>query len=120
MCSAFRELPDPRRKESRFQAIGRELKLPERAEPRAPRRFPSASNFRLAETYVIKLNARTWTPPTLLGFQVSMACRDRLHPYIRTFAAACAAVPDGIGWLVPLRFFALVVPRSFWVSPTPV
>jgi len=49
-----------------------------------------------------------------------MACRDRLHPYIRTFDAAYAAVPDGIGGLTPNRFVALVVPRTFWVVPTPV
>ena len=61
------------------------------------------------------MNVRTWTPPTLPGFQFLMACRARLHPYIRTFAAARAAVPDGIGWLVPIRFFALEVLRTFWV-----
>jgi hypothetical protein len=33
--------------------------------------------------------------------------QDNLHPYIRPFAAARAAVPDGIGWLAPNRFFAL-------------
>jgi len=27
----------------------------------------------------------------------------RLHPYIRTFAAALAAVPDGICWSTPLK-----------------
>src|SRR5258708_22240109 len=41
-------------------------------------------------------NVRTWTSPTLPGFQLLMACRARLHPYIRTFAEASAAVPDGI------------------------
>jgi hypothetical protein len=35
--------------------------------------------------------------PTLPSFQFMSACRLRLHPYIRTFAAAFAAVPDGIG-----------------------
>jgi hypothetical protein len=48
---------------------------------------------------------RTWTPPTLPGFQHLMACRARLHPYIRTFAAARAAVPDGIGWLASQSLF---------------
>jgi len=43
-----------------------------------------------------------------------------LHPYIRTFAAALAAVPDGIGWLVPNRFLALEVLRTFWGVPTTV
>jgi hypothetical protein len=57
----------------------------------------------------------TWTPPTLPGSHVLMACRDRLHPYIRTFAAACAAAPDGIGWLAPIRFVALEVLRTLWV-----
>jgi hypothetical protein len=39
---------------------------------------------------------RTWTPrlPSDLFMMVLM---DRLHPYIRTFDAAPAAVPDGIG-----------------------
>src|SRR6184192_4145541 len=60
-------------------------------------------------------DVRTWTPPTLPGFQCLMACKERLHPYIRTFAAARAAVPDGIGWLAPNRFFALEVLRTFWV-----
>jgi hypothetical protein len=64
---------------------------------------------------VFELNVRTWTPPTLPGFQFLMACRERLHPYIRTFAAARAAVPDGIGWLAPNRNFALEVLRTFWV-----
>jgi hypothetical protein len=44
-----------------------------------------------------------------------MACRASLHPYIRTLAAARAAVPDGIGWLAPNRFFALEVLRSYLV-----
>jgi hypothetical protein len=44
-----------------------------------------------------------------------MAYRERVHPYIRTFAAARAAVPDGIGWLAPNRFLALEVLRTFWV-----
>jgi hypothetical protein len=65
-------------------------------------------------------NVRTWTSPALPGFQVVMARRSRLHPYIRTFAAACAAVPDGIGWLAPIRSVALYVPRTFWVLPTTV
>jgi hypothetical protein len=43
-----------------------------------------------------------------------------LHPYIRTFYAAYAAVPDGIGWLAPICFLALVVPQPFWVLPTTV
>ena len=58
--------------------------------------------------------------PSLPSFQFVMACRNRLHPYIRTFAAACAAVPDGIGWLAPDRFLALEVLRTFWVLPTTV
>jgi hypothetical protein len=33
--------------------------------------------------------------PTLPSFQFMRAYRIRLHQYIRTFAAACAAVPDG-------------------------
>jgi hypothetical protein len=36
-----------------------------------------------------------------------MMVMDRLHPYIRTFGAALTAVPDGIGWSAPSRFFAL-------------
>ena len=52
--------------------------------------------------------------PTLPSFQFMMACRIRLRPYIRTFAAACAAVPDGMGWLVPNRFLALEVLRPLW------
>jgi N-acyl homoserine lactone hydrolase len=35
--------------------------------------------------------------PTCPGFRLMMACRIRLQPYIRTFAAARAAVPDGFG-----------------------
>jgi hypothetical protein len=58
--------------------------------------------------------------PTCPGFQFLMAYRDRLHPYIRTFAAACAAVPDGIGWLAPNRFLALEVLRTFWALPATV
>jgi hypothetical protein len=58
---------------------------------------------------------RTWTPPTLPGFQFLMGYRERLHPYIRTFSAARAAVPDGIGWLAPNRFLALEVLRTVWV-----
>lgn len=57
-------------------------------------------------------NDRTWTPPTLPGFLGLMACRKRLHPYIRTFAAACATVPDGFDWLAPIRYVALEVPRT--------
>src|ERR1700730_11562988 len=53
----------------------------------------------------LQANVRTWTPPTLPGFQLLMACRARLHPYIRTFAAARAAVPDGIGWLASQSLF---------------
>jgi uncharacterized protein (TIGR02001 family) len=37
----------------------------------------------------------TWAPHTLPSFQFMKADRIRLHQYIRTFAAACAAVPDG-------------------------
>ena len=33
--------------------------------------------------------------PSLPSFQFMKADRIRLHQYIRTFAAACAAVPDG-------------------------
>jgi hypothetical protein len=32
--------------------------------------------------------------PTLPSFQFGRAYRIRLHQYIRTFAAACATVPD--------------------------
>jgi hypothetical protein len=39
--------------------------------------------------------------PTLPSFQFMRACRIRLHQYIRTLAAAEAAVPDGFGWLAP-------------------
>src|SRR5437773_12179494 len=53
----------------------------------------------LSGTHFSKPYFRTWTPPTLPGFQLLMVCRASLHPYIRTFAAARAAVPDGIGWL---------------------
>jgi len=45
---------------------------------------------------------------------------ELVHPYIRTFCAAFAAVPDGFGGLAPNRYLALEVPRSFWVVPTPV
>jgi len=58
--------------------------------------------------------------PTLPSFQFMRAGRIRLHPYIRTFAAACAAVPDGMSWLAPNRFLALEVLRPFWVFPTTV
>jgi CubicO group peptidase (beta-lactamase class C family) len=40
-------------------------------------------------------HSSTWTPHTLPSFQFMKADRIRLHQYIRTFAAACAAVPDG-------------------------
>jgi hypothetical protein len=62
----------------------------------------------------------TWTPPTLPGFQLMLAYRHRLHLYIRTFAADHAAVPDGIGWLAPICYLALVVPQPSWVLPTTV
>ena len=39
--------------------------------------------------------------PGLPSFQFVMAAKGRLHPYIRTFVAARAAVPDGICWLAP-------------------
>ncbi len=58
--------------------------------------------------------------PTLPSFQFMMANRIRLRSYIRTFAAACAAVPDGMSWLVPNRFVALEVLRPFWVRSTTV
>jgi hypothetical protein len=48
------------------------------------------------------MDDRTWTPPTLLGFQVSMACRDRLHPYIRLQAAVDQFLPE------PLRKLSAV------------
>jgi len=53
--------------------------------------------------------------PNLARLSVFDGLQARLHPYIRTFAAARAAVPDGIGWLAPNRFFALEVLRTFWV-----
>jgi len=46
---------------------------------------------------------------TLPSLQFMSARRLRLHPYIRTFAAAFAAVPDGIGWLAADRYCALEV-----------
>ena len=42
------------------------------------------------------LDVRTWTPP-FAKRSAHDGLRDRLHPYIRTFGAAHAAVPDGIG-----------------------
>jgi hypothetical protein len=57
---------------------------------------------------------------TLPSFQVMRACRIRLHQYIRTLAAAEAAVPDGFGWLAPYSFHALEVLLPFWVLPTTV
>ena len=55
--------------------------------------------------------------PSLARLSVLMAGRERLHPYIRAFCAAVAAVPDGFGGLAPNRYLALEVPRSFWVVP---
>ena len=49
--------------------------------------------------------------PNLARLSALDGLQDNLHPYIRTFAAARAAVPDGIGWLAPNRFFALEVRR---------
>jgi hypothetical protein len=57
---------------------------------------------------------------TLSSFQFMRAGRIRLHSYIRTFTAACAAVPDGMSWLAPNRFLALEVLRTFWGFPTTV
>jgi hypothetical protein len=37
--------------------------------------------------------------PNLARLSALDGLQDNLHPYIRTFAAARAAVPDGIGWL---------------------
>jgi hypothetical protein len=56
--------------------------------------------------------------PILAGLSVPDGLQERLHPYIRTFAAACAAVPAGIGWLAPIRFLALEVLRIDWILPT--
>jgi hypothetical protein len=53
--------------------------------------------------------------PNLARLSALDGLQDNLHPYIRTFAAARAAVPDGIGWLAPNRFFALEVRRKYWV-----
>jgi hypothetical protein len=53
--------------------------------------------------------------PNLARLSAFDGLQDNLHPYIRTFAAARAAVPDGIGWLAPNRFFALEVRRKYWV-----
>jgi hypothetical protein len=45
--------------------------------------------------------------PGFAKLSVHDGWKGRLHPYIRTFVAAQAAVPDGICWLARemLRFF---------------
>jgi hypothetical protein len=44
----------------------------------------------------------------------------RLHPYIRTFAAASPLSLMGFAGQLLYRSFALKVLRTFWASPTTV
>jgi hypothetical protein len=70
----------------------------------------------LRQLYRMSVHGR----PRFAKQSVHDGLKDRLHPYIRTFDAAYAAVPDGIGWSAPIRFFALQVLRTSWVWPTTV
>jgi hypothetical protein len=76
---------------------------------------PVQLQVRLASFHAVDHERPYMDAPTLPSFQFVVVRRRRLHPYIRTFAAACAAVPDGMSWLVPNRFVALEVLRPFWV-----
>jgi hypothetical protein len=60
-------LLDPLRKEPRFQAIERELELPNGVEPVVPSHFPSRPNVRPAEIYVVELSVRSWPPIGPIG-----------------------------------------------------
>jgi hypothetical protein len=80
------------------------------------------------ETYPIDQDARQapsfrayMDAPTLPSVQgLDGADRYRLHPYIRTFARDCLAVPDGFRWSAPYRGNALEVLALKRVLPTTV
>ena len=68
---------------------------------------------------IMKLSVRTWARPSLPGFQF-MRAYNQIASVHSDFGAACAAVPDGMGWLGPIRFLALKMLRILWVWPTTV
>ena len=63
---------------------------------------PADARFSAAQAFVERPYMNV---PHFAKLQFMKAARVRLQPYIRTFAAARAAVPDGIGWLASQSLF---------------